>query len=218
MIKFFLILVVICAGIGFAAYWRLSSGVEKEIKEEPRAAAVQEVERKEDVKALVPGIRLIPSDVNSPVLETSEGSYRPGNLVASGQVKQVRGGIAEVEWDGRTTFDVTTQSQTSTEIAHVVGRVWTDAGIESVMLRDGDVLRVGRMSRRGRVEKLSEERADLRRQDGGWLFVVFSSVVRDEDKEKFLVTTAESPDRKKGASLLDIGRQGPSVTPPENFP
>lgn len=182
MIKMFLILVVVCLVVAGAAYWRLTSVVKEEPKKEVEAVRVEEEQQEqaiEEVKELVPGIRLLPSNVNSPVLETEEGSYRVGNLVAAGEVRAVKQGVARVEWRGETSYDVTTANATITEIGDVCGRVSTDEGLEAIMLRDGDVLRAGRRCRRGFVERLSEDRADIRRQDGGWLFVCFNAVPQE---------------------------------------
>lgn len=195
MIKFFLVVVVVCLALGGYSIYRLKSAGDRQAEEQQGVEKVESDlgEEKRERREL-PVVRIVKSDVNAPVIETDEGSYRRGNLVLSGEVKDLRSGIAKVQWEDKTQYDVTSANMSLTEVVNPVGTVWLgDGRIDAVMLSDGDVLRVGRFCKRGEVVAMSPGRADVRRQDGGWLYVCFAAV---RSTDGFGLATTDSQNSK----------------------
>lgn len=129
-------------------------------------------------------VQLQPTITVIPELASTTERFEKGDLVRAGQVADVQKGVVLVKDGGEDQFLVTSRAVPSYEQATAVGRVWLEDGtLETVMLRSGATLRVGRTVSQGvavmrsvsegTVVQLLPDRAIVRRRDGGTHYIVF---------------------------------------------
>jgi len=218
MIKVFVGVGVIMLCFAGYSFWKLKRSQEELNPKRASETELTQAEQGRDAHRFGPrrkaiDVQLQPTVTVIPELASSSERFEKGDLVRAGQVADVEKGVVLVKDGGEDQFLVTSRAVPSYETATAVGRVWLEDGtLETVMLRGGATLRVGRTVSQGvavqravsegTVVQLLADRAVIRRRDGGTHYIVFGEKQLPPSIDIPAVASVPAVDIKPGAPSL----------------